>query len=113
MNWNHRTVYKALVQRFGEEATLATKRYTWLYEPQKRQGEFNCALLYSPDSVRFSTAPLLVNRAQDTWREEVFQQVLPAIEYQRSDSENKTTRFEHYRVVDWAIFAQALGLDQS
>ncbi len=109
MNWTHSTVYAALVKRFGEK-DLETKRYTWLYGPQKFSGQQNCALLYAPNSPRFSDTPLLVNRHADTWQPDVFQALGNAIVYVRSDSASKTTPFDHYRILDWARFAAALGL---
>lgn len=108
MTWTHETVYRALVERGEHEQILERERYVQLY-PQKP----NCAVLYAPDGPRSGTAPLHLNEARESFRADVHDRIRPTIEIVSHDNKgpgSEAQNFDHYRVLDWNSFAEALGL---
>jgi hypothetical protein len=107
IRWNHETVYAALIAR-GERVKQSPKdRYVTLYNQKP-----NCALLYAPDSST-ADAPLHVNESRSSWKPEVFAQFANAVELVRIDNKGpgrEAHNFAHYRILNWDMFAQVLGL---
>jgi hypothetical protein len=118
MTWNHRTVYQALVAGGEREKQSGTNRYVTLYQPQPL-GK-NCALLYSPDAETYGSEPIHFHAwsvpprkhaARESWRDDVFRKLLPALKYVRTDKDHQPRQaFSQFRVTDWDRLAKALSL---
>lgn len=107
MNWTHETVYQALIDRGGHLKESPRDRYVTLY----RQ-DTNCAILYAPDSSAAS-APLHTNSSRPEWRQDVFDELVGAVEWVSRDNKGpgkEAQNFDHYRVVNWDEFAAAVEL---
>lgn len=105
MGSTHETVYDALVKKKNVERALQSERYVLLY-PQRPC----CAILYAPGG-RYNSAPLALNEARDSFRNDVFRRISSAIEFVRRDKKGpgkEAQNWNHYRVADWRRFAEGL-----
>lgn len=110
-NWDHRKVYDALVARGEKVKKSPTNQYVCLY----RQDTL-CALLYAPTSgATYRTAPLHINAQRPSFNGEVWLAIRASLAPQPKHVDNKgpgkeSHNFAHYEVLDWARFAEGLGL---
>lgn len=110
--WNHRTVFDALAQR-GEKLKKSSKNsYVCLYQQSPL-----CAVLYSVESsTTYRNAPVHINDGRDSWSSGVWMRIRPSLAPQPAHVDKKgpgkeSSNFAHYEVLDWAAFAEALGLN--
>lgn len=102
MTWNHAAVYEGLGSRHGSPSKALKDRYVYLWPQTLR-----CALLYSPDSPSYQASPLHLNDSREGWRTAVFAAIEPVIQ-QVGEGNNKG--WKYFRVLNWAKFAEGLGL---
>lgn len=108
--WTHQKVFLALVRRGQWHKDLWKKDiYIQIYDQSP-----NCAVLYGPKVKVYGRAPLCLNpRRIQSWREEVFLRMKPAIRFVQSDNKGpgrESNNFDHYAVTDWDVLAAAIGL---
>jgi hypothetical protein len=106
--WDQEKVCLALANR-GE-----VRKEDWLndlcvhlYGPRP-----GCAVVYLP-GTKYWRAPLHLHpRRPANWRQDVFERMLPYIEYRSTEKKKSPScNFDFYRVLNWDGFAMALDLD--
>ena len=106
--WTHHKVFRALVESgMRRKDPWRKDPYVVLYDQKP-----NCAVLYAPNA-RYGEAPLHVNPQRDSWDSKVWDRIRPFVEYKRSDNKGpgkEKQNHDHYRVANWAGFANALRL---
>jgi hypothetical protein len=108
--WTHGKVFLALVHRGQRHKDLWKKDiYVHVYDQSP-----SCAVLYGPRVQVYGRAPLHLNpRRAQSWREDVFLRMKPAIRFVQSDNKGhgkEPSNFDHYAVTDWDELAAAIGL---
>ena len=107
-DWSHEKVYQALVNRGERVKSIPNEPYVTIYSQ-----EYNCAVLYSPATLRYRSAPLHLNENRPGWRADVNERIQPALEKVRKENKGpgkEGQNFTFYRVLDWGVLAAALGL---
>ena len=111
--WNHKKAFLSLVVARKEKHKDLWKKniYVQLYSQRP-----NCAVLYGPRVESTKRGPLHLNPQVGSWKEEVFQQIEPFIEYVQRDNKGlgrERSNFNWCRIKDWNGFAAALELGAS
>jgi len=105
-NWNHETVYNALVDHGFRELTTENNRYVQLYDQAT-----NCAILYAPGRAT-NASPLHLNPGEDSWSPAEFRRIratIVAVKGQRKSDKDQPRAFLLCQV-NWDQFAHALSL---
>lgn len=106
--WDNHKVFLALAQRGEVHKELWLKDIcVHLYGPRP-----GCAVLYLP-TTRYFRAPLHLNpHRKCSWRQDIFERLIPYIEYSHSDrKKSQSCNYDHYRVLNWDGMAKAVGLE--
>lgn len=105
MNWTHESLYAALEARLGRSTKSDTGEYVCLYEQEPP-----CAVLFAHCEGRMT--PIRLYPCRESWREDVYRTILPAIEAIRLEQKvDPRFSFIGCDVRDWNLFARLLRLD--
>lgn len=109
MEWDHESVFQALVRRYPDLITHTDAYYfVGIFSPQHPQ----CAHLYAPTSKKFSDFPLHLHPGKKSWKPEEYMKILPAIEEIKIHGERHRPPADRWIrcKVDWNELATCLGL---